>query len=179
MTPLEQERYRVEHWLRADGFPDDQVRAALHLQRSAYEAARTGKGWDELAKLADQSRGEPWYPYAGDFSGPDDPFWEFWRLIRDFDPVPVLEKVRCPVLSLYGDKDTYLPVDKSSAVWKECLERAGNRDVTVKVFPDADHSLLSAKTGGLKESPYKKAFAPDLFPLLREWVLARVAPGGN
>ena len=174
---MEQEQYRVEHWLRADGFPEADVRAALRLQRLGYECARTGEGWDQLAELQRQSREETWYPYAGHASGKDDPFWRFWGLIRDFDPVPVLERVRCPVLGLYGDKDTYLPADRSAAVWKEALGRAGNRDVTIKVFAGADHSLLEAKTGGLRETPYKKRFAPGALPLVRDWVLARVRPG--
>ena len=175
VTPLETERYRVEHWLRADGFAEADVQAALRLQGARYEAARTGEGWDAVAVLNGQARRERWYPYVGDTSGPDDPFWAFWRLIRDFDPAPVLRNVRCPVLAVYGEKDTYLPVAKSAAVWREMLDRAGNRDVTVKVFPDADHSLLSAKTGGLRESPRLKQFAPGVLPLLRDWVLAKTA----
>ena len=173
VTPLETEQHRVEHWLRADGFGEAVVQAALRLQRARYACARTGEGWDELARLNEQSRLEPWYPYVGDTSGPDDPFWVFWRLIRDFDPAPILVNVRCPVLAIYGDKDTYLPVANSAAVWRETLRRAGNRDVTVKVFPGADHSLLGAKTGGLKESPHKKRFVNGVLPLLRDWVLAR------
>jgi pimeloyl-ACP methyl ester carboxylesterase len=176
VTPLEQELYRVEHWLRADGFPAVQVEDAMRLVRRRYECARTGEGWEELAPFEKKARGEPWYPYAGHTTGKADPFWEFWRLIRDFDPVPALENVRCPVLSLYGDKDTYLPVDKSAAIWTAALGRAGNRDVTVRVFPGADHSLLEARTGGIKESALKKSFAPEFFPLLREWVVARAKP---
>ena len=62
---------------------------------------------------------------------------------------------------------------KSATIWEETLRRAGNRDVTIKVFPNADHSLLEAKTGGLKESPYKKHFASGVMPLLRDWVVER------
>ena len=176
VTPRAQERYRVEHWLRADGFAEADVRAALRLHDARDEAFRGDRGWDEVARLAEQSCTEPWYPYVGDTSGPDDPFWGFWRRIRDFDPVPALRGVRCPVLAIYGDKDTYLPVARSASVWGQALAAAGNGDVTIRVFPDADHSLLNADTGGLKEAPYKEHFAAGVLPLLRDWVLARVRP---
>jgi pimeloyl-ACP methyl ester carboxylesterase len=174
VTPLEQESYRVEQWLIADGFSQEQVRAATDLVRFRYECARLDQGWERLAELQNQSKGQPWYPYVGDSSGRDDPFWGFWRRIRDFDPVPVLAKVRCPVLALFGDKDTYLPAEKSAAIWKQTLERAGNNDATITVFRGADHSLLEAWTGGLKESPRKKQFVPEYLPTLGEWVLKRV-----
>jgi dienelactone hydrolase len=174
VTPLEQEQYRVEHWLVADGFPPEQVRAAMDLLRFRYECARRDDAWERLAELQAQSRDQLWYPYVGDSSGRDDSFWGFWRLIRDFEPAPVLAKVRCPVLAMFGDKDTYLPVEKSAAIWKSAPERAGNRDVTVTIFPGADHSLLEAWTGGLKEAPQKGRFVAGYFPTLRQWVLQRV-----
>ena len=173
-TPLEQELYRTEQWLVADGFPPDQVAEAMELVRFRFECARSGHGWERLAEMQNRSRAEAWYPYVGDSSGKDDPFWEFWRLIRDFDPAPALAKVRCPVLSILGEKDTYVSAEQSAAVWRDVLGRAGNRDVTVIVFAGADHSLLEAWTGGLKESPRKKRFVSGYLPTLRDWVLERV-----
>jgi hypothetical protein len=51
---------------------------------------------------------------------------------------------------------------------------AGNADVTLRVFPDGDHSLLAAKTGGLKEVPRLKGFVPDYFQMQKDWLLRRV-----
>jgi uncharacterized protein len=106
--------------------------------------------------------------------GKDHPFWRFWALIRSYDPVPALEKVTCPVLAVFGAKDTFLPAEKSAAIWKAALEKAGNKDVTVRVFPDGDHSLIESESGGLKEAARARRFVPGFFDLCRDWVLKRV-----
>jgi pimeloyl-ACP methyl ester carboxylesterase len=174
VTPHEQELYRTEAWLRADGFADEPVQKALALVRRRYECARTDTGWEMLAAAEREAKEEPWYPYTGGPAGRDHSFWGFWRLIRDYDPAPALEQVRCPVLAMFGGVDTYLPVEKSMSVWKNGLEKAGNRDVTIKLFPKGDHALFEAKTGGLRESSRLKTFVPGYFSLTRDWVLKRV-----
>lgn len=178
VTPEEQELYRTEAWLRADGFTEDQVQKAMVLVRLRYDTARTGKGWKHLAVAEQAAKKEPWSPYIGITSGKDDPFWHFWSLIRDYDPGPVLEKVKCPVLAIFGQLDTYLPVKKSVAAWQKGLRHAGNRDVTIKVFSRGEHSLIEAKTGGIKEVPRLKRFVPGYFQTQRDWLLKRVKEGG-
>jgi pimeloyl-ACP methyl ester carboxylesterase len=115
-----------------------------------------------------------WYPYVGSLGGKENPFWHFWRLIRDYDPLPALENVRCPVLAVFGERDTYVPVAKSVANWETGLKKAGNADVTIKVFANADHSLLEVKTGGLKEMPRVKGFVPAGFQFQKDWLLRHV-----
>jgi dienelactone hydrolase len=174
VSPEEQELYRSEAWLRADGFRQADVEKAMALIRSRYECARTDQGWEQLAAAERAAKSERWYPYTGGAAGKDDPFWVFWRLIHDYDPVPALEKVKCPVLAVWGGLDTFVPVEKSVGVWRECLARAENEDVTLTVFPDGDHSLLDAKTGGLKEVARLKGFVPGYFDMQKDWVLRRV-----
>lgn len=174
VSPQEQELYRSEAWLQADGFPPAEIHKAMALIRSRYECARADQGWEQLAAAERAAESERWYTYTGGAAGKDDPFWGFWRLIYNYDPVPVLEKVKCPVLALWGGLDTFVPVEKSVAVWRKSLAQAGNEDVTLRVFPGGDHSLLDAKTGGLKEVPRLKGFVPDYFEIQKDWLLQRV-----
>ncbi|OHB77438.1 MAG: hypothetical protein A2Z25_19395 [Planctomycetes bacterium RBG_16_55_9] len=174
VSPEEQELYRSEAWLQADGFSQAEIQRAMALIRSRYECARTGQGWEQLAAAERAAGSERWYTYTGGAAGKDDPFWEFWRLIYGYDPVPVLERVRCPVLAMWGGLDTYVPVEKSVAVWRKSLARAGNEDVTLRVYPDGDHSLMEAKTGGLKEVPRLKGFVPGYFEIQKNWILRHV-----
>ena len=88
--------------------------------------------------------------------------------------MPVLEKVTCPVLAVFGAKDTFLPAEKSARIWQTALEKAGNKDVTIRVFPDGDHSLIESKTGGLKETARARRFVPGFFETLRDWTLKQV-----
>ena len=174
VSPQEQELYRSEAWLRADGFGQAEIQKAMTLIRSRYECVRTGQGWEELAAAERAAESERWYPYTGGAAGKDHPFWGFLRLIYDYDPVPALEKVKCPVLAVWGGLDTFVPVEKSVAVWRNSLAQAGNKDVTLKVFPNGDHSLLDAKTGGLKEVARLKGFVTGYFEMQKDWLLQRV-----
>jgi pimeloyl-ACP methyl ester carboxylesterase len=173
VTPEEQELFRAEAWLRADGFPDQDVREAMDYIRRRYQCALTGEGWDALAEAEGQLKNKTWFAYTGGSVGKDDPFWHFWSLIRGYDPVPALEKVKCPVLAVFGAKDTFVPVEKSARVWRTALEKAGNRDVTIRVFPDGDHSLIESKTGGLKEVARARRFVPGYFETVLDWTLKR------
>jgi uncharacterized protein len=71
---------------------------------------------------------------------PDDPeFWDFAALIFDHDPRPALERIRVPVLVLFGEADAIVPVEESVAVYREAV----HPDLlTVAVFPGASHRVL-------------------------------------
>ena len=53
---------------------------------------------------------------------------------------------------------------------RRALRAAGNRRVTIKVFDDANHSLMEAVTGGNAEIPTLKRMAPGVFDTLRAWI---------
>lgn len=173
VTPAESELYRSEAWLRADGFSEAEIRDAMRFVRRRYRCARTGEGWEALAEAARDAGKERWFAYTGGHVGKDHPFWHFWSLIRDYDPVPVMEQVTCPVLAVFGAKDTFLPAEKSARIWREALDEAGNDDVTIRVFPHGDHSLIESETGGLRETARARRFVPGYFELLRDWTLER------
>ena len=141
----------------------------MKFVRQRYQCALTGEGWEALAAVELEASTKSWFAYAGGHAGKDDPFWHFWRLICAFDPVPALEKVRCPVLAVWGANDTFVPPEKSARIWQAALTKAGNRDATIKVFPDGDHSLIASKTGGLKETARAQDFVPEYFDTLRQW----------
>jgi fermentation-respiration switch protein FrsA (DUF1100 family) len=57
--------------------------------------------------------------------------------IREFfyyDPVPQLEKLKSPLLAIYGEKDAFVPVEKSVRILRKALQKAGNRDYTPEFF---------------------------------------------
>ena len=174
VTPEEQELYRAEHWLRADGFAEADIDKAMAYTRFRYECARTNKGWDRLADMDIDAKKAAWAGYVGAGVGRNHPFWKFFNLIRDYDPAPALEKVKCPVLAIFGERDTFLPVEKSVRVWRDSLQKAGNDDVTIKVFPRGGHGLQEVETGGLKEMTKLTNFVDGYFATMRDWVLEHV-----
>jgi len=83
-----------------------------------------------------------------------------------YDPVPVLEKVRQPVLGLWGELDRLTPPGEAVRIFRETLDRAGNRQYTLKVFPQAQHGLRQTTDGFDKLD----GFAPGYLELVANWV---------
>ena len=81
------------------------------------------------------------------------------RAVMDVNPAHFLTKVHCPVLAIFGEKDTSIPVDKSVALYKLYLSEAGNEAITIKVFPNAGHAIRIGE-----------AFAPGYFELMLNWL---------
>jgi dipeptidyl aminopeptidase/acylaminoacyl peptidase len=81
------------------------------------------------------------------------------RAVMDVNPANFLTKVHCPVLAIFGENDTSIPVDTSVALYKQYLGEAGNETVTIKVFPKASHTIRAGE-----------AFAPGYFELMLTWL---------
>ncbi|GAA4633116.1 alpha/beta hydrolase [Actinoallomurus vinaceus] len=58
----------------------------------------------------------------------------------DYDPVPVLERLRQPVLALWGEHDTQVPPRESAQIFERVLARAGNEHVTIRFVAGAGHN---------------------------------------
>ena len=82
------------------------------------------------------------------------------QAVQEVDPADFLTKVKCPVLAIFGEADTSIPVEKSVALYKQYLREAGNQDVTIKVFPKASHTI---KVGD--------DFASGYFNTINNWLL--------
>ena len=57
------------------------------------------------------------------------------------DPAEYLVRIHVPVLAIFGENDTYIPVEKSIAIYQQYLGEAGNQAFTYKVFANADHAI--------------------------------------
>jgi len=87
------------------------------------------------------------------------------------DPVPIWQKVTVPVLAIWGDKDINLPAEQSKESIRIALKTAGNRDVTLKMFANADHTLVLTRP---KDAPWDfPRYAPGYFNLMASWIHRR------
>ena len=60
LTPVEHELMRVEHQLRADGFPRLTIARARAFMDEKFKVARTGEGWDALNATMTRAAREGW-----------------------------------------------------------------------------------------------------------------------
>ncbi len=147
VSPAEQELYDDEIKMRDLGFDETSIDAALAYLRLADQYVRTGSedDWNRFAQARDEARRKPWYPHLDRFPQilpREAPLWVGLRTDLDFDPAPVLGGVRNPVLLILGEEDRLTPAHETAVRVQGALERAGNRDVTIRLLPGADHALL-------------------------------------
>lgn len=81
------------------------------------------------------------------------------QAVMNVKPADFLTKVRCPVLAIFGEKDTSIPVEKSAALYRQYLRQAGNESLTIEIFPNASHTIRVGE-----------AFADGYFDLMVEWL---------
>jgi pimeloyl-ACP methyl ester carboxylesterase len=171
-----QESFRAETQLRVDGFPETVVREGAEFMRLKYEVARTGQGWDRLQAVIAQARGERWLSYT---SPPDNlpRLRQTYAAIMTYDPVPALATLRIPILALWGEKDTYLPVRESVANFRSAMRAAGNTDHVVEIYSNCSHSLLQTGTGSPSTGGTETSFCPGVWQLEADWLMKHVTPG--
>jgi pimeloyl-ACP methyl ester carboxylesterase len=117
-----------------------------------------------------KAAGEGWLPYTNPPSSLERMKLNFQNNM-DYDPVPALEALRIPVLAIWGDKDTYVPVPETVAIFKKAMAKAGNKHYLAKVFPNCSHSLLVTATGSPSTGGTETNFQPGVWDLEADWVL--------
>ncbi|ROP41240.1 alpha/beta hydrolase family protein [Saccharothrix texasensis] len=85
-----------------------------------------------------------------------------------YDPAPVLARLTQPVLGLWGDLDRVIPGAESLRVFQESLDRAGNREHTLRTVPGADHTMRRSPDGFQRGDE----ISPDYLAQVAAWVTA-------
>ena len=178
-----QDPVRVGAELRAEGCREEDVEAAVAFARRRMEMIRGAGTFEDLDKAQAAVEAAPWF---GHVHRCDRALFDSARLVVDHDTSASWEAVRRPVLAIFGEKDTSSgPPGPLVGVIRRGLDKAGNRDVTVRVFPDADHSLCRTNAGGRKDAAGRagaraKGDGPDFVPgyldAMTDWLAARVIP---
>lgn len=173
VTPAAHERLRVESQMRADGARPEHITSALAFMDRKFAVGRTGEGWEDLQ--ADVARGERdgWVQYVNRPQSLESMRWN-WEHVLSYDPAPVLRQLRLPILALYGDRDRIVDPVRNREALEEALAMAGNREVTVHTFAEANHNFMAAVTGGPGEAARLQGFVDGYFDTRTSWLLARV-----
>jgi dipeptidyl aminopeptidase/acylaminoacyl peptidase len=105
-------------------------------------------------------------------AGGDVPGFNDWtREYFVYDPLPAARKIKQPLLILQGERDRQ--VEESHAhMLADAVRGAGNKDVTLKVFPTLNHLFLPSTTGSFNEYGHLSTNAvPDnVLDALTDWL---------
>jgi dienelactone hydrolase len=101
--------------------------------------------------------------------------WIRWFL--DHDPLPVARRVRVPVLVLAGGTDMQVSAEQADELGA-AMRDAGNRDVTVRVFPGLNHLFLPDAAGTADPALYAalpdKRVPGEVLGVLADWLVERL-----
>ncbi|MDQ3673525.1 MAG: alpha/beta fold hydrolase [Gemmatimonadota bacterium] len=151
VTPALQEIYDDEARLRARGFSPAEVARATALLKlaNAYVRSKSDQDWTRFQRELASVRDEPWFADLDPLPitlPRESPAWDNPDL--DYNPVPLLERLRLPVLMVLGEKDELTPVRQTARLTSSALRKAKNPDYVVREIPGADHQLWVTRAAG-------------------------------
>ena len=167
LDPAEVEIYSIENSLGVSQLPASERADAQRFVREIVEVAYKGKSRAGLDAMATEFKNRSWY-----FDPPPlgHSYWAISRKIAGFRPLDYWRRVRAPILLLFGAHDERVPPVKSADAIIAALKASGNTKVTLKVFPDADHTFRivpQSPAGGWSKR------VPDYADTLVNWARAQ------
>lgn len=156
VSPKKQELYRVTHEYCYRGLSPKSIAVRLAVYRLEIALATLMRALKPVAKVLPKNMAFGVY------------------LDWDFDVIPALTQVACPVLALYGELDKVLPVKESVTILKKALK---GKDYTIKIFPKGNHGFLISEVGVSSEVARleKKEFVPGYYDTIHEWILEKTS----
>ena len=165
---------------RAASLTDEQIFASLTFDREAYDLVRQEK---DPAKLIERLKGL--VKESGlDIAVPPTALepqlrmmtTAWFRFFLDYDPLPNLQKIKCPVFALYGQKDLQVPAKVNLPMLQKAFTDAGNAEADVRPLPDLKHLLQHPYSGSPAENAsIEETFAPEALQVIADWLLLHAA----
>lgn len=96
----------------------------------------------------------------------------WFQYFLKYDPSQILQKVKCPVLALNGGKDLQVPPRENLSAIKSGLEKGGNKNVTVREYPNLNHLFQECNTGSPSEyGEIQQTISPQVLNEISGWIL--------
>jgi pimeloyl-ACP methyl ester carboxylesterase len=137
----EQEFHRVKYSMFSDGFASESIDSAITHTRNYFQYVNALSGWDKLMASSDAVSKSTWAEYVNTTFSQDDPDLVWWRN-NAYDPADDLKSIGVPVLSIFGEIDTAVPVEENRSKMERYLTAAGVA-FEIVVIPNMHHSVTT------------------------------------
>jgi dienelactone hydrolase len=167
IDPADVETYSVRNVIGIEKLPPAERADAESYIRALIDVAYRGKDRAPLDAIATKFKGRGWF-FAP--PPPDNFYWSFSRRIAAFRPAAHWSRIKASVLLVYGAHDERVPPRQGANAIQAALRAGGNRRVTLKMYPNADHTFT------IVEPPHKGGWPrhePDYAETLGSWILAQ------
>lgn len=183
--PNDQENYRylLETNLRIEGRSESEVTELIAEWQRGYEALQKGVPYHEFLELTRTVRQDPFYGSISVELTEEAYRYEQARFVSGEYTVDgetglmvyvpgfheLLSKINCPVLAIFGEKDTNVDWRKSLILYRDTLGSCSGADLTIKTFPAGNHGIYKCQTGGVRESV--KEHCDGYFEVMTQWLV--------
>jgi len=114
-----------------------------------------GMSDDDLIKMLLNQTTSPWMQY-----------------FLKYDPAPALQKVKCPVLALNGEKDLQVPPKENLEAIEKALEKGRNKKGTIQEMPGLNHLFQECTIGSPDEyALIEQTISPAALDMVAKWIL--------
>lgn len=173
VSPYESEMYSYRVALEAAGHGESEIADALTLVDSYMRYLRTGEDRATVAAAIEAARERPWFEQVRlDRIFPSPEGREKWSWVASWDPAPLAENLRFPVLILFGGEDRQTPPEASVSAWRDALDEAGNTDYHIEVFPQAGHGIRL--WGSAAHGQGRPPFAEGYHEIMLDWLATEI-----
>ena len=154
--------YLLGNNLRIDGHPKDSVALLVQEWAQGNKIVHKGENFETYLQATKNLRKNRFMQRFSNGSVTEEGYYVFQKsfmketfeedtglqvYIEDFEAL--LSQVNCPVLALFGEKDMNVDWVKVKALYERTLGE--HTDLTLTSFPDGNHNLFKARTGGFYE----------------------------
>ena len=153
MKPSVRNRYAI---LQQTDKTTDELQKELYANVTKTMSSEQLKDLNTVQQISAQIRSmtSPWYLH-------------FMR----YDPANALKNVKCPVLALNGEKDIQVDATMNLTAIQQRISENGNKNVTVKAYPNLNHLLQTCEKGTLAEyGQLEETISPEVLKDMTEWI---------
>jgi uncharacterized protein len=167
--------------MKVAGIDEEQISRTLDFNKQTYALARQEKDpaafETKLNELVQSSGMGALVPQATLQAQVRTMASPWFRYLLDYDPLPALQKTRCPVLALNGQKDLQVPPKENLSRIQKTLQDAGNQDSQTSEMPGLNHLFQHCPTGSPSEyGAIEETMAPEALDAVSRWVLKQASP---
>jgi uncharacterized protein len=168
---------------KAEGRSEEEVQKSVKIQRKLFQMIKEINDDETLkskiaeifredyAMLTDEDKkqmGDPEAYLQMQLKTITSPWFKYF--VR-YDPIPTLEKVKCAVLAINGEKDLQVPPKENLSAIENALKRGGNKNYETLMLPGLNHLFQTSKTGAVSEySQIEETISPVALETMLTWL---------
>jgi pimeloyl-ACP methyl ester carboxylesterase len=178
--------YLLEKNFLIEGRSKKETKKLMDEWQSGFDITRHGGTFEENLKATENLRNDPFYMFMSNNSKPTQEGFLRWQkkfqtgetivdkksglqvYIPDFEKV--LRKINCPVLAIFGEKDTQVDWRRTISLYKKTIGKNPKSQLTIKTFPNGNHNIFKSITGGYREKLVKNEACDGYYDTMLVWL---------